>query len=188
MRRLKDAKRIGDEEMKKHVLRALSIVALAGAALPAHAQAASGSGSITVIRPLTVTKNTDMAFGTVIRPTDSSGNGTVSVSAAASTTRSVTGSVVALASSTASSASFTISGEGGQTVSVAVPATFTMTSGSNSLTVTTSNDLGGTSVTLTGSLGSAATKVVNVGGSVPIAFDTPTGAYSGSFTVTASYN
>lgn len=175
--------------MIKNLVRALPALCLATAALPAAAQSATGAGSITLIRPLTVTKNTDMAFGTIVRPATSAGNGTVAVTAAATTARSVTGDVVALASTSASAAKFTLDGEGGQSVSVTVPATFTMTSGANSLTVTTSNDLGSpSSVTLDSSLGSAGTKVFYVGGSVPIANDTATGAYSGSFTVTASYN
>ena len=42
--------------------------------------------------------------------------------------------------------------------------------------------------TLSGALGTAGTLVVNVGGSVPIASTTPTGLYTGTFTVSAAYN
>jgi hypothetical protein len=128
-----------------------------------------------------------MAFGTIVRPT--SGAGTVVVTAEASTTRSTTGGAVALASTTATSAKFTLDGEGGQLVSVTIPADFDMTSGANTLKVTTSHDLtDAASVLLSGSLGSAGTKVFYVGGSIPIANNTATGAYTGSFTVSASYN
>lgn len=173
--------------MIKNLVRALPVICLAAAALPAAAQSASGSGSITVIRPLTVTKNRDMAFGTIVRPT--SGTGSVVLTAAASTARSTTGGAVALASTTATSAQFTLDGEGAQLVSVVIPAEFNMTSGGNTLTVTTSNNLTNAgAVALDGSLGGAGSTVFYVGGSIPIANDTATGTYNGSFTVTASYN
>lgn len=162
-----------------------ALIAL-GSAAPAAAQSASGDASVTIIRPATITKNTNMVFGTIIRPT--SGNGTVALSAAATTARSVTGDVVALASTTPSAAKFTIVGEGGQSMSVSVPATFALnpTSGA-ALTVTTSNNIG-SGVTLSNALGSEGSFVLYVGGSLPVTATTPTGDYTGSFTVTASYN
>jgi hypothetical protein len=175
--------------MIKNFVRALPVLCLAAAALPAAAQSASGAGSITVIRPLTVTKNTDMTFGTVVRP--ASGTGSIAVSAAASATRTAADGAVALASTSHSAAKFTIDGEGGQMLTVTIPATFTMNNNttSGSLTVTTSHDLGTlTSVQLSNALGAAGTKEFYVGGSIPIAADTASGAYSGTFTVSASYN
>jgi hypothetical protein len=128
-----------------------------------------------------------MAFGTIVRPT--SGTGSVVLTAAESTARSTTGGAVALASTTATSAEFTLNGEGAQLVSVVIPSEFNMTSGGNTLKVTTSNDLTNAgSVALDGSLGGAGSRVFYVGGSIPIANDTGTGTYNGSFTVTASYN
>ena len=53
------------------VLVALS--ALSALSAPAFAQAsasASTTGSATIIQPITLTKNTDLAFGTVVKPTD----------------------------------------------------------------------------------------------------------------------
>lgn len=158
-----------------------------GVSVPAVAQSANGSGSITIVRPLTLTNNQGIKFGTIVKPT--SGAGSVAVTAADSSARTVTGTgAVALASGdSAQAAKFTLAGEGGQIVSVTVPGTFNMTSGANSLTVTTSKDIGDT-VTLSSTLGSAGTKVFYVGGSVPIAANTESGAYSGTFEVTASYN
>jgi len=166
---------------------ALSGIMALGVSVPAIAQSDTGSGSITIVRPLTVTNDTDMKFGTIIRPT--LGAGSVTVPAAAGTGRTMTGTGVAALNSggNASAAKFTLDGEGGQVVSVTVPGTFSMASGQNSLTVTTSKDIGAT-ITLSGALGDAGTKVFYVGGSVPIADDTVSGAYEGTFTVTASYN
>lgn len=165
---------------------ALAVVAFAA---PAMAQSASttGQGSITIIRPLTVTKNADLKLGAVVRPT--TGAGTVVVSAAG--VRSVTGGVVGLSSGdTPQAAQFTIDGEGGQSVSVTIPATFSMANGSDTLTVTTSNSLTGSaaSQTLSNALGSAGSLSFRVGGSVPVASTAPTGTYTGTFTVSAAYN
>lgn len=175
--------------MSIRVLAAAVAVVTVGLAGPAFAQSASttGTGSITVIRPLTLTKNADLKFGSVVRPSTGSGNVVVSSAGA----RSVTGSVVALSSGDSpQAAQFTVDGEGGQSVSVTIPATFTMANGSDTLTVTTSNNLTGSAAaqTLSNALGAAGSLVFKVGGSVPVLSTTPTGAYSGTFTVSAAYN
>lgn len=170
-------------------------IALVAAALtvavaaPAMAQSASanGAGSITVIRPLTIAKNADLKFGTVVRP--ASGSGSVAVTAAGA--RSVTGGIVGLSSGdTPQAAQFTVDGEGGQSISVTVPSTFSIANGTDTLTVTTVNNLSGSaaSQTLSNALGSAGSLSFRVGGSVPVASTTPTGAYTGTFTVSAAYN
>ncbi|CAN5346653.1 hypothetical protein BH10PSE1_BH10PSE1_21040 [soil metagenome] len=168
---------------------AAAFAALAAIASPVFAQSASttGTGSITVIRPITITKTSDMKFGTVVRPT--TGSGTVVLTAAG--VRSVTGGVAALASGdTPVAAAFNVAGEGGQSVSITIPTTFTMTSGADSLTVTTSNNLTGSASaqTLSNALGAAGSLAFAVGGSVPISSTQTTGAYTGSFTVSAAYN
>ncbi|WP_428156181.1 DUF4402 domain-containing protein [Brevundimonas sp.] len=167
---------------------AVAALVLTAVAAPAMAQSsATGSGSITVIRPLTITKTADLKFGTVVRP--GTGSGTVVVSAAGA--RSVTGGVVGLASGdTPAAAAFSVAGEGGQSVSVTIPATFTMANGSDNLTVTTSNSLTGSvaSQTLSNALGSAGSLAFSVGGSVTIISTAATGAYTGTFTVSAAYN
>ncbi|MES2035843.1 MAG: DUF4402 domain-containing protein [Pseudomonadota bacterium] len=176
--------------MQLKIIAAAAALAAVAAASPALAQStasATGTGSITVIRPLTLTKNADLKFGTVVRP--STGSGTVVISAAGA--RTVTGGVVGLASGdTPAAAQFTLDGEGGQSVSVTVPATFTMANGIDNLTVTTSNNLAGSAAaqTLSNALGSAGALTFKVGGSVPITSTATTGVYTGSFIVSAAYN
>lgn len=165
----------------------LSSAVLAAPAMAQSTASTTGTGSITVIRPLTITKNADLKFGTVVRP--STGAGSVVVSAAGA--RTVAGGVVALASGdTPQAAQFTVDGEGGQSISVTIPATFTMANGVDSLTVTTTNNLAGSAgaQTLSNAMGSAGTLSFRVGGSVPVAATTNTGAYTGTFTVSAAYN
>jgi hypothetical protein len=174
--------------MIKSIAAAAALLTVAIAA-PAMAQSASttGSGSITVIRPLTITKNADLHFGTVVRP--ATGSGSVTVSAAGA--RSVAGGVVGLSSGdTPQAAQFTVDGEGGQSISVTIPGTFSIANGSDTLTVTTSNNLSGSAAaqTLSNALGSAGSLVFKVGGSVPVLSTSPTGVYTGTFTVSAAYN
>lgn len=123
----------------------------------------------------------------MVRP--STGSGVVAISSSGA--RSTTGGVVGLSSGDApQAAQFTIDGEGGQSVSVTAPATFTMANGLESLTVTTTNSLGGaaSAQTLSNALGSAGSLNVRVGGSVPVSATAATGVYTGTFTVSAAHN
>lgn len=168
-------------------LTAVAAFAAVAIAAPAFAQSATtqGTGSITIVRPLTVTKNADLQFGTVVRP--ASGNGTVVISNAGA--RSFTGGVAGLSTgATPGAAQFTVEGEGGQSVSVTVPQTFQLVNGSDSLQVTTSNNLSGSTQTLSNGLGSTGNMTFKVGGSVPVSNGTPLGVYTGTFTVSAAYN
>lgn len=166
---------------------ALTSVAFAVPALAQSSAFTSGTGSISVIRPLTLTRNADLQFGAVVRP--STGSGTVAVSAAGA--RTVTGGVIGLVSgNTPQAAQFTVDGEGGQSISVVIPASFTMANGSDVLTVTTSNNLTGSAgaQTLSNALGAAGSLVFRIGGTVPVASTATTGTYTGNLTVSAAYN
>lgn len=168
---------------------ALSGIMALGVSVPAVAQQDNGNGTIKIIQPLTLSAVQDtMAFGTIIK-----GNGTVSISAAATSVRTPGGLGVVGAGQKA--AQFKLAGEGGQSVSLKVPATFTMSNGGGgALTVTTSTSYTNASqtdtntVSLDGSLGGNGEFVFYVGGSIPITTTTASGNYSGSFEVTASYN
>lgn len=170
---------------------AAGVVALGiASANPAFAQAtasANATGSTTIIQPVTVAKTSDLVFGRVVRPT--TGSDTISITNASDTVTAAGGTAVPIATSgvTTSRAKFTVAGEGGQTVSVTVPATFSMTGSGNAIVVTLSGDKTG-SQALGGTLGTSSSIVVNVGGSFPLASTQATGAYSGSFTVSAAYN
>lgn len=139
----------------------------------------------TAFRPLNMTLTSNLAFGTVSRPRTGSGSVTID---AATGGRSVTGAgVQALASPTPSRAGYTVSGEGGQTFSIAVPTSFAMTGPGGTITVTTSQSLSGIQ-TLTGALGVAGGAAFNVGGSFPVSATTGLGSYTGTFLVTVQNN
>ena len=175
---------IGGLLVHTKLLGAVAALALGLAAAPAIAASDSATASVTILRPVTVTKTTDLAFGRVVQP--SSGSGTVSISKTDGS-RSFTGGVTLLTSTTGK-ASFTVAGEGAQAVTVSVPGSFSIanTSGPGTLTVTTDATNTG-SQTLSGSLGGAGSLTVDVGGTITVTNTTNSGAYSGTFLVSADY-
>jgi hypothetical protein len=171
--------------MKKTILFAAAALGTlyAGTAFAApNASSATADASSTIIQPVTIAKNNDLAFGRIVKP--ASGTGSVAI---ANTADSVNATgAVALSGITTSRAKFTISGEGGQSVSVSVPASVTMSNGADTLDVTLDGDLG-TSTTLSGALGDTGTAALNVGGSFSLASTTKTGVYTGTFQVDVAY-
>lgn len=140
-------------------------------------------GKVTVYRSLAVAKTADLNFGRIQIP--SSGSSTVTLKAN-NGSRTVTGNAVAYATPAPTRGAFTISGEGGQQVSLTVPTTIQLT-GPGVLAVTVEHDAQ-TTPRLSGNLGAGGTYGFNVGGSFTITPTTPTGAYSGILTVSVDYN
>jgi hypothetical protein len=167
---------------------AAAIASVAPASAQSNTASDSATASITLLQPMKVTKNADLAFGTVVKP--STGLGSVSVSPAAAAVRTPSGGVVALASPVFSAAKFTVEGEGNQSVNINIPATVVLDGPPGAtLTLTTTTNLATPAATvLTGSLGATGNAIVYVGGSIPIDSSATTGAYSKAFTVTATYN
>jgi hypothetical protein len=149
------------------------------------AVSSSGLVTATVFRTLTITTGTPLAFGRVSRPR--TGTGTVSLAPGAASVAVTGDGVAATSSPVPTSAILTATGEGGQAVTITVPSTFTMFNGANSLAVTTNATNAGAQ-NLGGTLGSAGTKTVTVGGAFSLTPTTPLGAYNGSMIVTFQYN
>lgn len=149
----------------------------------ANTSSATATGSVTIVRPLTITKNSDLAFGRIVRPR-TGGTGTVTLANTGNTVVAASGAVAL--TSTTSRAQFTVDGEGGQSVTTSIPATVNLTSGTNSIAVTLLPDFGNT-VTLSGALAAAGSSTLNVGGSFSLPDTQATGAYTGNFTVTVTY-
>ncbi len=168
--------------LQKLVIGAGLLSALASGAQAQTSATATAAGTASVLDPITASKNTDLSFGTIVKPL--SGTATVSVSAAGA--RTVTGTAAANGTGV-SNASFSVIGIGGSAYSIAVPSTFSMTSGTNSLVVSTIDGSGGGG-TLSGVNTSASTVSFGVGGAFNLSTATASGAYTGNFTVTASYN
>jgi hypothetical protein len=166
---------------------AIAAASLAGAAAAQATSTQPANSSIAVLQPIALTKVSDLSFGTVVRPTSGSGNVLVNATTGVRTT---TGGVAILTSgpvASVSRAAFTIAGEGGQNFVITVPANFNMTmAGQNPMTVTLTSTM--TSGTLSNTLGTAGASSFGVGGQVTIANNTPSGSYTGSFTITVAYN
>ncbi len=173
--------------MVKRSLKILFATALVAIGAPAFAQASasqSTSGTTKVLQAISIAKNSDLAFGTVVRPTTSSNTITINNTTGA---RTLTGAGDAvLVTSTSGRATYTVTGEGAQTFSISVPASFNMTSGANTITVTPSASAA--TGTLSGTIGSSGTATFGVGGSFTIANTQATGSYTGTFSATVAYN
>jgi hypothetical protein len=166
------------------LLGALAATAMAGAACAQASSTQATTSTGTILQPIVLTKTADLAFGTIVRPTTGSGVLTV---AAASVSRTTTAGAI-ITTSTFSRAGYTIAGEGGQTYSITVPATMTMTrvGGADTLAVTLTSTA--TSGALTNALGAAGAGSFFVGGALPIANTTVSGAYTGTFNAVVAYN
>lgn len=146
----------------------------------------TASGSLTIVQPLTITKDADLRFGSIVKPEAS---GSVAISTAGA--RSVSDGVQALsAGDTPQAARFTVAGSGGHALSIQIPPSITLSSGANALVVTTTNNLTGSlaAQVLSGSPETSGSLEVRVGGSVALASTTEPGTYTGVLTVSAAYN
>ena len=175
-------------------MRSLNWVIAAATLASAHAAVAqptqaseTATGSVTVVQPITLVKSTDLAFGSLVRP--SLGANTVTIDPA-SGVRSISGSGDGSLSSalTASRATYSVGGEGGLAFSVTVPSSFTMTRSGGVETLPVALSASALSGALSGSVGSAGSASFSVGGAVPLSSSTVAGDYTGTFDVTVGYN
>lgn len=173
---------------KSHLIAVVAAAAAlsgAGAAAAQSSASQSVNGTMTLYQPITLTKNSDLSFGTLIRPGSGNGNATIDASSGGLTS---TGGVGIVTASTHSRATFTVSGEGGLNFTVTTPQSFTMTRSGGSDTVQVALNATTGSGTLSGSNGATGTATFGVGGQIQLSNGTPTGAYSGSFTIMVAYN
>lgn len=160
---------------------AAALIGVAALPMAAKADSTTATASATVAAPITVTKDTDLLFGT-IAPTASAGTITMtnagSISADANTE---------LLGGTTSAASFSIEGEASTAFTATIDSSATLngsgTAAGESMSVSLTNDLPG-SPALDGS-GDA---TINVGGALSVGANQVAGPYSGTFSVTVSYN
>ena len=144
----------------------------------------SATASAKIVAPITLTKTTDLRFGTIAT---SNAPGTVSVGTTAGATATASGGATMVASSLAETgpAVFTITGESDQTFSLNVKTghVITLSNGSKTMNVTLDiPDFTETKNTLTGG-----TKPLIIGGSLAVGADQASGAYSNTFNVTVQY-
>ena len=171
----------------KWVMGAAALASAHTAAAQPNQASASAPGSITVIQPITLVKNTDLAFGSLVAP--SNGSNTVTIDPS-SGTRTISGSGDASLSTavTASRATYSVGGEGGIAFSVTVPSSFTMTRAGGVETLPVSLNASALTGALSGALGSSGGANFSIGGALPLTSSTVPGNYTGTFNVTVGYN
>lgn len=145
---------------------------------------ASATATATIVTPISITKTVDMNFGNVAVQTTP--GGTVVLTPAG--VRTATGGVTLPSTSigTVTAASFDIAGQGVYTYSITLPSSaLTITSGSNTMTVTNFTSTPSGTGTLT-----AGAQTLKVGATLNVAAAQPAGLYvSGTaFDVTVNYN
>jgi hypothetical protein len=134
----------------------------------------------TVYRPISIASPQGLAFGSIVKPPTGSGSISVAVTDGAPT---VSGGVLIGATK---QAKFSVTGEGGQAFTLSIPTSFDLT-GPSTIPVDLSTNGAGSAI-LSSALGSAGTYNFNVGGSFSFDSATPTGSYTGQFSVIATYN
>jgi hypothetical protein len=145
----------------------------------------SDRGRATVLRSVAVAKTADLSFGRLQRPTSGSNTVTLNASTGARTLGGA-GNAFAYPTPAPTRAAFTITGEGGQQVSISVPTTMNLTGPATlpvavTSTAPSTRSLGGTS-------GSQATYSFSVGGSFTLSPTTLVGDYAGVLSVSVDYN
>ena len=169
--------------MKNIFLTAGALAALALVSTPAAAVSPSAQANATakIYKPLTISKTSDLNFGTIVLAGAAFANETVTVTTAGTVTCGSGGGNVTCGG-TPTAAQFHLVGSTTAAVTVNAPS-FNLT-GPSTLSVTPSSLT--QSVNL-GATGNTAGIDVPLGGSIVLASTTPDGVYTGTWTVTADY-
>ena len=166
--------------MKKLIVFSIAIFGFSAASF---AQvSASASTSATIITPIAITKSVDMNFGSVaVSPTVP---GTVVLPTSGSRTQ--TGGVtLPVTTGTVAAAKFTVTGLAASTYSITLPGTITLTSGSNTMTVSNFTSTPTPTGVLTGG-----TQDILVGATLNVAAAQAAGSYTNAagLVITVNYN
>ena len=160
---------------------AIALVVL-GIATTSFAQVTGhASTSATILTPIAITKNTDMNFGNV-----AINNTTGTVILATNSARSLTGGITfPVLTGTVAAAKFTVTGETDATYSISLPASVTLTNGTNSMIV----DAFTSTPSATGAL-TAGTQEIYVGATLNVGASQVAGIYTNAadLAVTVNYN
>ena len=144
----------------------------------AWAASASSTADAEVVLPIGISNTSGMNFGRV-SPTGVAG--TVVLNAAG--TRTPT-NVDLLSGGTIAPAAFVVRGGASEAYAITLPASATITSGANTMTVDNFTHDAGGSPTLDGTGNDG----FNVGATLNVGASQPAGSYSGTFSVTVDYN
>ena len=169
--------------MKKVTIILSGIILMTIASLSVKAQATSATDDATatarIITPITITNTQGLVFGN-IASSNAIGSVTISPAGARSHSGGVTPSVIG----TFNNAIYTATGEANATYTISLPASVTISSGSNNMVVNGFTSTPGA----TGLFSAGGTQTINVGATVNVGASQVTGNYSGTYDVTIAYN
>ncbi len=144
-------------------------ISLLGASLAQAATTVAGTASATVIGPLAITQTTPLSFGSF-----SSGATAGTITSFGAATGGVTNF------SAGSPAVFTVTGNPNSNFNITAPATVTLTSGANTM----SADL---TTPATSALDNVGSRIFNTIGTLNVAANQASGAYTGTYNVSVNY-
>jgi hypothetical protein len=158
-------------------------IALMGFGMNVNAQVsatATANSSARIVSPIQLTKSVDLQFGNIVASPTA---GTLTMAPSAANTRNALGGItLPTVTGSVSAAKFTVAGESGLTYAITLPASATLTSGSNNMTL----DAFTTDLTEGGTIGT--NNEFYVGATLNVQADQAAGSYSGTFNVTVNYN
>jgi hypothetical protein len=171
--------------MKKLLISAGAIAALALTSAPAAATpvSASANAKAKIYRPLTITKNTDLDFATIVLSGTAPYTDTVTVSQAGG----ITCGADVTCSGTTSAANFTLKGTSNSTAAISLAASSITLTGTNNSANTLTLNLNAPATVALGAAGPTTGASFGVGGSISVKDTTPDDLYTGSLTVNADY-
>jgi hypothetical protein len=165
--------------MKKIIT--FSIVLLAFTAGAFAQSSATATATAVIVSPITLTRTADMSFGNIIADVD---GGTVVLVPAG--TRTLNGLTSPSIPGTIANASFTVTGFGGATYAITLPASHTISNGTQNMVVDTFTS----TPDATGTLDGAGSQILNIGATLNVGANQASGTYThaAGFTVTVNYN
>ncbi len=154
---------------------AAAAIGFIAAPMSANAADATGDATATIVAPLTLTKTTDLGYGT-IAPTAVAGTVTMTVGG----TRTGDANVELLSTDTGAVGEFAVTGEGTSTFSTTLDSTVLLTG--------TGTDMSSTLVDNAPTALTAGAATINVGGVLSVGANQTAGSYTGTFNMTVAYN
>jgi hypothetical protein len=174
--------------MKKVLILFVAVSMIAGYSTKVMAQATENTAAAAkIVTPLSITETSSLHFGTMAVLAGTPGTCVLSTQGA----RTQTGGVnLSIQAPSASNAAYNVAGAVNTTYAITLPATITVTSGAESMTInsilarTVSAGVDG----LTGTLSASGSDSFTVGGTLNVSAGQVTGVYNGTFDVTVAYN
>lgn len=159
-------------------------IAILGFSTASFAQSAQATGSVRLLTPISIVKNLDLRFGSVLT---NNAAGTVVIGHTGASVRTLgTYTDITTGADGFGAAKFTVSGTKNQKFAVTLPTTLSLAgpTGTTALTVNTFT----TDFTTGGTLDASGSKIILVGAKLTIPANQEGGVYSGEFSVTVAYN